>query len=87
MCILVDYIRNPMGRKCTVAFEDFKDLKDSCIMDLDKCGWDREDSIDFRSMDSCIKYLFRDHREVRYRKSTSFKKYNEYRYGKKAMMP
>lgn len=87
MYILIDYIKNPMGRKCTMAFEDFKDLKDSCITDLDSCGWDRKDSVDLRSIESCVKYLFNDHRGITYHKSTSYHKYNEYRYGKKACTP
>lgn len=87
MYILIDYIKNPMGKKCTMAFDNFADLKDSCIRDLEVCGYDRKDSVDLRSIGSCVRYLLSDHRGVSYHKSTSYKKYNEYRYGKKASMP
>jgi hypothetical protein len=87
MYILIDYIKNPMGRKCTMAFDNFADLKDSCIRDLEVCSYDRKSSVDLRSIDSCVRYLLSDHRGISYHKSTSYKKYCEYRYGKKACMP
>ena len=87
MYILVDYIKNPMGRKGTMAFDNFTDLKDSCIRDLEACGYDRKEQVDLRSIDSCVRYLLSDHRGVSYKKSNSYGKYCEYRYGRKAMMP
>ena len=87
MYILVDYTKNPMGRECTMAFDSFEELKDSCIKNLEVCGYDDKSSVDLRSVESCVRYLFSDHREITYHKSTSYNKYIEYRYGKKAYMP
>ena len=87
MHVLINYLKNPMGRKSTMAFEDFADLKDSCITRLDGNGWYDKDKVDLRSIDSCVKYLFDDHREVTYKLSKSRNKFYDYRYGKRACMP
>ena len=83
MYILIDYITNHRG-KCTMSYEDFEDLKDSVIQTLDGRGWDNKDTVDLRSIKSCVEYLTRDVRGVNFRKSKSYKKFCEYRHGQRA---
>ena len=87
MYILINYIKNPIGKKCTMAFDNFADLKDSCVVRLNNSGWYDKDRVDLRSADSCVKYLFDDHRSINYKFSKSRKKYLDYRYGRQACMP
>ena len=83
MYILIDYTKY-YGSKQTMAYENFADLKDSVISRLDGRGWDNKETVDLRSMRSCIDYLTQDAWNVSYRKSKSYKKFDEYRYGEKA---
>ena len=86
MYILIDYISNYSG-KCTMSYEDFADLKGSVIDKLDGRGWDNKHNVDLRSLRSCIDYLFSDYRSVGYKKSKSYKKFCEYRFGSKRKSP
>ena len=83
MYILIDYTKY-YGGKCTMSYENFEDLKDSVIERLDGRGWNDKDTVDLRSTRSCVEYLTQDAWNVSYRKSKSFKKFYEYRYGQRA---
>lgn len=83
MYILIDYTKY-YGGNMTMAYDDFADLKDSVIDKLDGRGWSDKADVDLRSADSCVRYLTKDAWNVSWRKSKSFKKYNNYRYGAKA---
>ena len=84
MYILIDFTKYYGGRR-TMAYENFKDLKDSVISKLDSRGWNDKKTVNLRSVKSCIEYLTRDAWNVDFKLSKSHKKFNEYRYGEKAM--
>ena len=86
MYILIDFISNYSG-KCTMSYENFKDLKGSVIDKLNGRGWDDKYRVDLRSLNSCIDYLFTDYRSVNHKKSKSYKKFCEYRFGNKRKSP
>ena len=83
MYILIDYQR--FGKNKTMSYENFKDLKDSAINKLDGRGWYDKNKIDLRSLKSCIDYLTSDFNNVSFKKSRSYKKFYEYRFGDNAM--
>lgn len=82
MYILVNFTKY-YGGKCTMAFKDFNDLKDSVIKRLNACGWSDKTHVDLRSIQSCIKYLV-DGWSVTWRRSQSNDKFNKYRYDSNA---
>ena len=84
MYILIDFTKY-YGGKRTMGYENFKDLKDSVIKKLDCKGWADKNIVDLRSLKSCVEYLTQDAWNVHFKKSNSYKKFNEYRYGDKVM--
>lgn len=82
MYILIDYIH--LGKKKTMAYENFQELKEAVLDELDRTGWVGKKEVDLRCLWDCVFYLARATREFRIKKSKSFKKFLEYRYGEKA---
>lgn len=86
MYILVDFT-DRYGKPHTMSYYDFKDLKNSVVARLDGRGWDDKYKVDFRSLVSCINYIFGNYRNVNCKKSKDDKKFDEYRYGKTSKTP
>ena len=85
--ILVEATRVSTGKKCTKAYENFEELKEEAIKILDGCGWDNKQLVDLRSVDSCLKYVLSgNYCHIQYRLSTSYSKFMEYRYGRRALV-
>ena len=80
MYILIEFIKY-YGGKMRMAFENFQDLKNAVDDDLIKCGYEHKSKVDLRSIKSCVYYIARDGWDVKFKKSKSFKKYLNYKYG------
>ena len=83
MYILIEFDSYLYGNNTTYAFENFNVLKERVVERLNGCGWDEKHKVDMRSIDSCVRYLCDDFKNVRWKKSTSYDKYFEYRNGNK----
>ena len=82
MYILIDYSGYYCGRK-TFAYESFEELKKDVIEKLNGKGWSDKSKVDLRSSFSCLMYMLEDYFNVSYKKTKSYKKFFDYRYGTK----
>lgn len=82
MYILIDYRTHQYGW-FTMAYENFKEIKETVIDRLNRTGWYDKNKVDLRSLQSCIDYLCNDFSTKTWVKSTSYKKFSDYRYGNK----
>lgn len=57
------------------VFDGFGEIKEAVIKQLDGRGWDNKETVDLKSVKSCLDYLFDD---VSFQKTTSFKKSLEF---------
>lgn len=83
MYILINYTQYHAGHR-TMAYKDFKELKADVINNLDINGWNDKNTVDLRSLRSCLDYITKDSFNVTWRKSSSYKKFMNYRYGLKS---
>lgn len=83
MYILINYTQYHAGT-CTMAYKDFKELKNDVINELNCKGWSDKNTVNLRSLRSCIDYITKDSFNVTWRKSSSYKKFMNYRYGLKS---
>lgn len=83
MYILINYTQYYAGN-CTMAYKDFKELKEDVIDNLNSNGWSNKSTVDLRSLRSCIDYITQDCFNVTWHKSNSHKKFMDYRYGLKS---
>ena len=81
---LIDYTTYHAGH-VTMAYEGFPEIREAVVNIFHTNGWQDYGRVDLRSVRDCLGYLLDRHGafNVKWRKSTSHKKFMEYRYGKR----
>ena len=87
MYILVTCKKQGKYRKRTLAFNGEDEVKSEVVKLLDARGWDDKHKVDLRKLQSCLEYILDGtYTDIKYKFSSSLKKYNEYKYGTYAIV-
>lgn len=85
--ILVEAKDVRSGKKRTLAYENFDELKEKVVDILNGRGWDNKEKVDLRKVDSCLEYVLSGNLySISYKFSTSYNKFMNYRYGIEAIV-
>ena len=75
------------GDNCTRGYTDFNELRAEVTAILDNRGWDNKETVDLRSVDSCLRYVLGGNfRDITYKYSTNYGALLDYKTGKKALV-